>query len=491
MSVTIHIPTPLRRFTSDQGEVQVDGGTVGDALRDLTRRHPALQRHLYTDDGTLRSFVNVFLNDEDVRHLQKDGTPIASGDTLSIIPSIAGGAGLLESARGMAPGIAHGVDDLPDLSPGEIRHYSRHLILPEVGTLGQRKLKAAKVLTIGTGGLGSPLGLYLAAAGVGTLGLVDFDVVDESNLHRQVLFGRASVGRPKVQAAAERLRDVNPHIKVVPHETRLDSSNALELFRDYDLIVDGTDNFPTRYLVNDACVLLGKPNVYGSIFRFEGQVSVFWGAKGPCYRCLFPEPPPPGLVPSCAEGGVLGVLPGIIGSLQANEVIKLIVGAGDPLIGRLVLFDALKLKFRELKLRKNPDCPICSEHPTQHGLIDYEQFCGIDRQADAVEAAFEISTPELKSWLDEGRPVTLLDVRNPQEWEICRLDGAKLIPLPEVQDRLGELDPADTIVVYCHHGPRSSRAVNFLRQMGFSRAINLAGGIDSWSLMVDPSVPQY
>ena len=487
MSVTIHIPTPLRRFTGDQGEVQVEGGTVGEALRDLTQRHPSLQRHLYTDDGALRSFVNVFLNDEDVRHLQKDGTAIKSGDTLSIIPSIAGGTvgsiGLLEKERD--------VEDLPGLSPAEIRHYSRHLILPEIGTLGQRKLKAAKVLMIGTGGLGSPLGLYLAAAGVGTLGLVDFDVVDESNLHRQVLFGRSAVGRSKTQAATDRLRDVNPHIQVIPYDTRLDSSNALELFKDYDVIVDGTDNFPTRYLVNDACVLLGKPNVYGSIFRFEGQVSVFWGAHGPCYRCLFPEPPPPGLVPSCAEGGVLGVLPGIIGSLQANEVIKLIAGAGDPLIGRLVLFDALKLKFRELKLRKNPDCPICSDHPTQHGLIDYEQFCGIDPHADAVEAAFEISTPELKAWLDEGRRVTLLDVRNPQEWEINRLDGATLIPLPELQDRLGELDPADTIVTYCHHGPRSGRAVNFLRQMGFSRAINLAGGIDSWSLLVDPSVPRY
>ncbi|HSU81067.1 MAG TPA: molybdopterin-synthase adenylyltransferase MoeB [Thermoanaerobaculia bacterium] len=487
MSVTIHIPTPLRRFTGDQGEVQVEGGTVGEALRDLTQRHPSLQRHLYTDDGALRSFVNVFLNDEDVRHLQKDGTAIKSGDTLSIIPSIAGGTvgsiGLLEKERD--------VEDLPGLSPAEIRHYSRHLILPEIGTLGQRKLKAAKVLMIGTGGLGSPLGLYLAAAGVGTLGLVDFDVVDESNLHRQVLFGRSAVGRSKTQAATDRLRDVNPHIQVIPYDTRLDSSNALELFKDYDVIVDGTDNFPTRYLVNDACVLLGKPNVYGSIFRFEGQVSVFWGAHGPCYRCLFPEPPPPGLVPSCAEGGVLGVLPGIIGSLQANEVIKLIAGAGDPLIGRLVLFDALKLKFRELKLRKNPDCPICSDHPTQHGLIDYEQFCGVDPHADAVEAAFEISTPELKGWLDEGRRVTLLDVRNPQEWEINRLDGATLIPLPELQDRLGELDPADTIVTYCHHGPRSGRAVNFLRQMGFSRAINLAGGIDSWSLLVDPSVPRY
>ncbi|HSS75431.1 MAG TPA: molybdopterin-synthase adenylyltransferase MoeB [Thermoanaerobaculia bacterium] len=487
MSVTIQIPTPLRRFTGDHGEVAVEGTTVGEAMQDLTRRHPALQRHLYADDGALRSFVNLFLNDEDVRHLQKEGTPIAAGDTLSIIPSIAGGA---------PPGVtawetAREVDSLPQLSPAEIRHYSRHLIMPEVGTAGQRKLKAAKVLTIGAGGLGSPLGLYLAAAGVGTLGMVDFDVVDESNLHRQVLFGRSSVGRPKIQAATDRLRDLNPHIKIVPHEVRLDSSNALELFRDYDIVVDGTDNFPTRYLVNDACVLLGKPTVYGSIFRFEGQVSIFWGAQGPCYRCLFPEPPPPGLVPSCAEGGVLGVLPGIIGSLQANEVIKLVVGAGDPLIGRLVLFDALKMKFRELKLRKDPSCPVCSDHPTQTGLIDYEQFCGIDPHAERVEEAFEISAPQLKAWQDEGRPLTVLDVRNPQEWDICRIEGSTLIPLPELQDRLGELDPASTIVTLCHSGMRSARAVNFLRQMGYTRAINLAGGIHAWSLQVDPSVPQY
>jgi len=377
-----------------------------------------------------------------------------------------------------------------ELSGAEIRHYSRHLIMPEVGTAGQKKLKAARVLMIGAGGLGSPIGLYLAAAGVGTLGLVDFDVVDESNLHRQVLFGRSAVGRPKIQAAVERLADLNPHIRLVPHETRLDSSNALDLFSDYDIVVDGTDNFQTRYLVNDACVLTGKPNVYGSIFRFEGQVSIFWGARGPCYRCLFPEPPPPGLVPSCAEGGVLGVLPGIIGSLQANEVIKLIVGVGDPLIGRLVLFDALKMKFRELKLRKDPNCPVCSDHPTQKGLIDYDQFCGVTGPEE-VEVDFEMSAPELKAWLDEGRPVTLLDVRNPPEYEIGRIEGSKLIPLPELRDRLGELDPAATIVAHCHHGARSAQAVGLLRQMGFSRAINLAGGIDSWSTQVDPAVPRY
>ena len=483
MSVTIQIPTPLRRFTSEQGEVAVDGATVGDALSALTERFPALRRHLYTDDGTLRSFVNVFLGDEDVRHLQGVKTPVSDGATLIIIPSIAGGA----------PGVTATEVAEPELSPEEIRHYSRHLIMPEIGAAGQRKLKAAKVLMIGAGGLGSPIGLYLAAAGVGTLGLVDFDVVDETNLHRQVLFGRQDVGRPKIQAALERLHGVNPHIRLVPHETRLESANALDLFKDYDLVVDGTDNFPTRYLVNDACVMQGKPNVYGSIFRFEGQVSVFWGAKGPCYRCLFPEPPPPGLVPSCAEGGVLGVLPGIIGSLQANEVIKLLTGVGDPLIGRLVLFDALKMRFRELKLRKDPQCPVCSDNPAQRELIDYEQFCGVAPQPEAEMTGddFEMSVRDLKQRLDEGQDLKILDVRTPQEHSIAHIEGATLIPLPELQDRLGELNPADTIVAHCHHGMRSAKAVQLLRQMGFSRAINLAGGIDAWSQEVDPKVPRY
>jgi molybdopterin/thiamine biosynthesis adenylyltransferase/rhodanese-related sulfurtransferase/molybdopterin converting factor small subunit len=504
MGVIIQIPTPLRPFTGEQGEVQVEGYTVGEALADLTARYPALKPHLYTENGKLRSFVNVFLNDEDVRHLQRHETRVGSGDVLTIIPSIAGGCALAEidvAAREQA---------LPELTPAEIRHYSRHLIMPEVGIEGQRRLKAAKVLLIGAGGLGSPLGLYLAAAGVGTLGLVDFDVVDESNLHRQVLFSRADVGRPKIAAAVERLQGVNPHIRLVPHEVRLDSSNALELFAPYDVVVDGTDNFQTRYLVNDACVLSGKPNVYGSIFRFEGQVSIFWGARGPCYRCLFPEPPPPGLVPSCAEGGVLGVLPGIIGSLQANEVIKLIVGAGDPMIGRLLLFDALKMTFRELKLRKDPACPICSEHPTQHELIDYDQFCGVpppaahagDTAAHPIHAAsagaagapaadFDIQPAEAKQWLDEGRDFTILDVRSPQENAICRIEGARLIPLQELPRRLGELDPAGTYVVHCHHGPRSTHAVQFLREAGFTGARNLAGGIDAWSEEIDPSVPRY
>jgi adenylyltransferase/sulfurtransferase len=379
---------------------------------------------------------------------------------------------------------------LPQLTPAEIKRYSRHLIMPEVGTQGQQALKAAKVLMVGTGGLGSPLGMYLAAAGVGTIGLVEFDTVDESNLHRQLLYGMADVGRPKIQAAMERLNIVNPHVNLIPHQVRLDSSNALAIAKDYDLVVDGTDNFPTRYLVNDTCVLLGKPNVYGSIFRFEGQVSVFWAEKGPCYRCLFPEPPPPGLVPSCAEGGVLGVLPGIIGSLQANEVIKLIIGRGEPTIGRLLLFDALRLKFRELKLRKNPECPVCGEHPTITSLIDYEQFCGIGAEED-LGPEFDIEPIEVKRLLEEGRKITILDVRNPPEFEIGAIEGSVRIPLPELQDRLGELDTRDHIIVHCHHGPRSTRAVNMLRKFGFTRAKNLKGGIDQWSIDVDPSVPRY
>jgi len=384
-----------------------------------------------------------------------------------------------------------GVEPLPTLSAEEIRRYSRHLIMPEVGTLGQQKLKAAKVLMVGTGGLGTPLGMYLTAAGVGTIGLVDFDVVDESNLHRQILFSDADIGRPKLEAAADRLAQVNPHVELVQHAARLDSSNALEIAADYDLVVDGTDNFPTRYLVNDTCVLLGKPNVYGSIFRFEGQVSVFWAEHGPCYRCLFPEPPPPGLVPSCAEGGVLGVLPGIIGSLQANEVIKLILGAGDPMIGRLLLFDALQMRFRELKLRRNPECPVCGENATQKELIDYEQFCGIPSGPAADSDEIDISVQELKALLDAGEKVTILDVRNEPEYEICRIEGSTLIPVADLGERLGELDPRELIVAHCHHGPRSTRAVALLKQHGFERVKNLAGGIDAWSEEIDPTVARY
>jgi len=380
-----------------------------------------------------------------------------------------------------------------DLSKDEILRYSRHLIMPEVGMEGQLKLKNAKVLCIGAGGLGSPLLLYLGAAGVGRLGIVDFDVVDFTNLQRQVIHGTADVGRSKLESAQATIREINPNVEVVGYDARLTSENALELFRDFDIVVDGTDNFPTRYLVNDACVLLGKPNVYGSIFRFEGQASVFYARQGPCYRCLYPEPPPPGLVPSCAEGGVLGVLPGIIGCLQAMETIKLIIGQGQTLIGRLLVFDALGMKFRELKLRKNPDCPVCGAHPTITGLIDYEQFCGIrgEEHTSDMSGIPEIGPREVKKMIDEKQPFVLIDVREPHEFQICRIPGSTLIPLGEIPKRMHELDSASEIVVHCRSGQRSARAVEFLMKAGFQKIYNLKGGILAWSDQVDPSVPKY
>lgn len=379
-----------------------------------------------------------------------------------------------------------------DLTPRERLRYARHLILPDVGIEGQRRLKAARALVIGAGGLGSPVGLYLAAAGVGKIGLVDFDVVDETNLHRQVLFGESDIGRHKLDAAVDRLRDVNPHIEIVPHPVRLTSENALELFADYDLVVDGTDNFPTRYLVNDACVLSGKPYVYGSIFRFEGQVSVFAAKDGPCYRCLFREPPPPGLVPSCGEAGVLGVLPGVIGSLQALEAIKWILGAGDSLVGRLVLFDALALRFREVRIRRNPDCPVCGDRPTVTELIDYEAFCGL-KPASGAESLPEITPAELKERLDRGDALTIVDVREPHEWEIANLEpyGARLIPMREIDARLGELDRDAEIVLHCKTGGRSAIVLRRLREAGYTRLWNLKGGILAWADEVDPSLAKY
>lgn len=378
------------------------------------------------------------------------------------------------------------------LSKEEILRYSRHLIMPEVGMEGQQKLKRAKVLCIGTGGLGAPLGLYLAAAGVGRIGLIDFDVVDFTNLQRQVLFGNGDVGRPKIEAAASRLRDLNPDIQIDTFETRLTSENALDILKDYDLIVDGTDNFPTRYLVNDACVLLGKPYVYGSIFRFEGQITILAEPDGPCYRCLYPEPPPPGLVPSCAEGGVLGVLPGIVGTIQAMETLKLIMGKGQPLVGRLLLFDALAMKFRELKLRKNPECPACGQHRTITHLIDYAEFCGIrGEEAEApVTSVPEITPKELKARLDRGDDVYVLDVREPHEYQICNI-GGHLIPLGELPLRVAELDSSQEIVAHCRSGKRSAEAVEFLRKAGFRKLWNLRGGILAWSDEIDPSVPKY
>src|SRR2546422_3772940 len=411
MATKILIPTPLRPVEDKQDAVDAEGRTVGELLADLTAKHSGLKAHLYNEQGKLRSFVNVYVNDEDIRYLQKEQTPVAPGDTISIIPSVAGGVSIVESGLSRTAQI----EELPTLTNDEIKRYSRHLIMPEVGVEGQRKLKASKVLCIGAGGLGSPVAMYLTAAGVGTLGLVDFDVVDFSNLQRQILHGTPDVGRSKLASAQDRLRALNPEIRIETYETALSSQNALELFEPYDVIVDGTDNFPTRYLVNDACVLLGKPNAYGSIFRFEGQASVFFAKEGPCYRCLYPEPPPPGLAPTCAGGGGPCVPPGIVGSIQALETIKLITGKGEPLVGRFLIFDALRMKFRELKLRKDPDCPVCGTHPTVTKLIDYEQFCGIHPTAPGSidptpSGVTEITSVELKKRLDRGDVLTIVDV---------------------------------------------------------------------------------
>ena len=383
----------------------------------------------------------------------------------------------------------------PALTNAEVARYSRHLIMPEVGMDGQLRLKAASVLCIGAGGLGSPVAMYLAAAGVGRIGIVDFDVVDYSNLQRQIIHGTPDVGRPKLESARDSLAAINPEVSIETHDVALSSANALDVFRDYDIIVDGTDNFPTRYLVNDACVLLGKPNCYGSIFRFEGQASVFGAPDGPCYRCLYPEPPPPGLVPSCAEGGVLGILPGVVGTIQATEAVKLIIGAGEPLIGRFLIYDALRMRFRELKLRRDPDCPVCGENRTVTELIDYDQFCGV---APAATAASEAPPPsddatveQLKARLDGQDAPFILDVREPQEYQICNIPGSTLIPLGELPSRLHELEGRGEMIVHCKSGARSAKAVKLLREAGFAQAKNLRGGILRWIDAIDPTLPKY
>ena len=382
--------------------------------------------------------------------------------------------------------------DVQQLTNEEIRRYSRHLIMPEVGMEGQAKIKQASVLLVGAGGLGSPLALYLAAAGVGHLGIVDFDVVDESNLQRQVAHGTSTLGMPKLESATRRINDLNPFVHVAGYQTGLSSDNALDIIKDYDVVIDGTDNFPTRYLVNDASVMLGKPNVYGSIFRFEGQASVFGMPDGPCYRCLYPEPPPPGLVPSCAEGGVLGVLPGIIGTIQATEALKLIMGIGEPLVGRLMLFDALDMRFRELKLRKNPNCPVCGDNPTVTELIDYQVFCGIvPQQVGGLPAENRITPQELQDALRGDTPPQVIDVREPHEWEIVHLDQARLIPLATLPAHLHEYDRNQPVVVHCKSGARSAKATQTLKDAGFSDVRNLEGGILRWAGEIDPSLPTY
>jgi adenylyltransferase/sulfurtransferase len=498
MPNTIHIPTPLRPFTEKREAVEVNGATVGELLADLTTKYDGLRKHLYNDDGKLRNFVNIYLNDEDIRYLQREQTPVRPGDSLSIVPSVAGGAptSAEPTPAGRAINARALETDLPTLTAEEIKRYSRHLIMPEVGIDGQRKLKAGSVLCIGAGGLGSPAAMYLAAAGIGRIGIIDFDVVDFSNLQRQLLHGTKDVGRSKNESAKSRINDLNPHVQVDTYEASLTSQNALELFREYDVILDGTDNFPTRYLVNDACVLTGKPNAYGSIFRFEGQASVFGAPGGPCYRCLYPEPPPPGLVPSCAEGGVLGVLPGIIGVIQATETVKLILGIGEPLIGRFMIYDALRMRFRELKLRKDPECPVCGTNPTVTKLIDYEQFCGLRPQADVAHSGaavsdWEITPVELKKKLDAGEAPFILDVREPNEYQINRIEGSTLIPLGELPRRYQELPRDREIVAQCKIGGRSAKAMEFLKSVGFTNVKNLRGGILEWIDRVDPSQPRY
>jgi sulfur-carrier protein adenylyltransferase/sulfurtransferase len=497
----INIPTPLRPFTDKHEAVEVSGATVGELLSDLTTRYEGLRKHLYADNGKLRNFVNVYLNDEDIRYLQREATPVKAGDTLSIVPSVAGGAPTTAPPSQVEAGLKNrlaGSQTRPeeDLSQEEIKRYSRHLIMPEVGLDGQRKLKQSSVLCIGAGGLGSPAAMYLAAAGVGRIGIVDFDVVDYSNLQRQLLHGTPDVGRSKLASARDRIVALNPHVQVDTYETSLSSQNALELFAPYDVILDGTDNFPTRYLVNDACVISGKPNAYGSIFRFEGQASVFGTKEGPCYRCLYPEPPPPGLVPSCAEGGVLGVLPGIIGVIQATETIKLMIGIGEPLIGRFLIYDALKMRFRELKLKKDPECPVCGTNPTVTKLIDYDQFCGLapaqaNENVGGTVNDWEITPVELKNKLDAGETPFILDVREPNEYQINRIPGSTLIPLGELPRRYQELPRDREIVAQCKMGGRSAKAMDFLKSVGFSNVKNLKGGILEWIDKVDPSQPKY
>lgn len=491
--VTVQLPSALREQVGGTAELELDAASVADALHELARRYPRLRRHLFADGGALREHVNVFVNSDDTRTLDGPRTPLADDDVVAIVPSIAGGAPE-RAAAGSATGEPATGPAQPELSAEELARYSRQLTLPELGRAGQEKLRRARVLIVGAGGLGSPAALYLGAAGVGTLGLVDFDDVDRTNLHRQVLYGESDVGRSKLDVAAERLAEINPHVHVVKHALRLTSENALDVLRDYDVVIDGSDNFPTRYLVNDACVLLGRPYVYGAILRFEGQASVFGAKGGPCYRCLFREPPPPGLVPSCAEAGVLGVLPGIIGSLQALEAIKLVTGVGEPLVGRLVILDTLGMRWREMRLRRNLECPVCGDEPTLHELIDYEEFCGLNDNQRTEEAEPEISVRELRERLEDGRDeVLLLDVRQPHELEIANLNdrGAVLIPVSELPDRLDELDRERDIVVFCRSGSRSAMAVRFLRESGFDRTRNLSGGILAWADEVDDSMRKY
>ncbi len=473
MAGILTIPSPLRKFTGGKAKLEVTGNTVSESLNELFQSYPELKKHLLDDSGNLRNFVNIYINSEDIRLKNNLNTEIPDGADIRIIPAIAGGS-----------------HNLPDLIPQELSRYARHFTLPEFGIEGQKKLKTSSVLIIGAGGLGSPVSMYLTAAGVGKIGLVDFDVVDESNLQRQILFGVDVLGLSKVDSARDRLQKLNPYVEIKIHKTQLTSDNALEILSEYDVVVDGTDNFPTRYLVNDACVILGKPNVYGSIFRFDGQASVFNFEDGPCYRCLYPEPPPPGLVPSCAEGGVLGVLPGIIGCIQANETIKILTGIGTTLKNRFMLFDALTMEFNELSLNKNPDCVVCGDNPSITELIDYTEFCGIQEQEKSNNVQ-EITVQELKSLMDTESQITVLDVREPFELAIAKIPGTTHIPMREVTDHINEFDTESDIIVHCKSGVRSEKICRLLLENNFKSVKNLKGGVIAWAKEIDPTIPTY
>ncbi len=481
--VKVRIPAPLRPKTDGEAELTVKAATLREAVDSVVEAHPGLREHLLSKAGELHRFVNYFVNKTNARELDGPDTALSDEDTVLVLPAVAGGQ------AGQSSGEAPAAQGNGSLSTDEMRFYGRHLILPEVGAAGQRKLKQGSVVVIGAGGLGAPALLYLAAAGVGRIGIVDPDVVDASNLHRQILYSAADEGEAKVQAAKQRLESLNPHIEIETYQERLTSENALAILDGYDVVVDGTDNFPTRYLTNDACVLLGKPNVHASIFRFEGQASLFWPeGGGPCYRCLYPEPPPPGLVPSCAEGGVLGVLPGTLGVLQATEAIKLLLDKGRSLTGRLVLYNALDASFDEVPISRDPACPICGDDPEITELVDYEAFCGLHAQAAAMEGQ-EISVHELSRRRGDEE-LFVLDVREPWEHEIVHLEEATLIPLNDLADRASELPQDKEIVVHCHSGARSAKATEFLRSLGL-RAYNLEGGIEAWSREIEPEKPTY
>ncbi|HZY92506.1 MAG TPA: molybdopterin-synthase adenylyltransferase MoeB [Thermoplasmata archaeon] len=485
--VRLELPSSARPLLDGARFVDVEAATVGEALARFSVQYPQARRLIFRVDGQVRESTAVFVNARDVAREEVTARRLEEGDVVTIVPAISGGAEDVGRA-GAIP-----VEAEPEkLTLEEIRRYSRHLLLPEVGLAGQRRLRGAKVLLVGAGGLGSPAALYLAAAGVGTLGVVESDVVDLSNLQRQVLYRNADVGQPKLERARETVHALNPSVEVRAHPTRLDSTNALEIIRDYEVVVDGSDNFPTRYLVNDACVLLEKPDVYGSVYRFEGQATVFDARHGPCYRCLFPEPPPAGFVPNCAEGGVLGVLPGLIGEIQATETLKLLLGIGEPLIGRLLMYDALEMRFRELAVQRDLGCVISGTHPSQVGLIDYPAFCGVDEAGEAAESGVPgISAEQLAERLAEPDPPLLLDVRQPGEWALGHLPGAKLIPRADLAERVDELSGAREIVVYCSAGSRSAQATRLLTELGIQRVRHLEGGLRAWSEKVDPSMPQY